>query len=367
MRQLYWKKEACCGCGACLDACGQGAIRMAADREGFLYPQIDSALCINCGRCQEVCPMTKPREKTAAPRQFFGAQAKSEAVRYASSSGGLFPVLAEYVFQRQGVVYGAAYGENMRVVHREVSCREELDAVKRTKYVQSGLEGIYRTIEARLQEGRWALFCGTPCQAEGLRRYLKRPYPKLILADLVCYGVPSPGIWGDYVTYLEKKHGGHMTDFSFRDKRQRDSGHTRAYVIGGQEHSGSLYEDEYCGMYFANRTLRPSCHACPFCTVDRGSDFTIGDFWGIEKVRPEFDDGMGTSLVILHTEKAREIWCAVRDELSWFACGEEDVLQPRLSCPTRAPKSRGLSMLLYRALPFPLFLKLQKALALGRR
>lgn len=366
MKKLYVKKEECCGCGACLDACRKDAVRMVIDREGFRYPKIDSGLCVDCGRCEEVCPIKKQSEKTEASRQYFGVQAKEDQVRYASSSGGMFPVLAEYVFRQQGVVYGAAYDKNMRVVHREIHSREELDAVKRTKYVQSSLKGIYRKVEARLKEGRWVLFCGTPCQAEGLRLYLKQPYPTLILADLVCYGVPSPGIWGDYVKYLEGKYGGKMTDFSFRDKRMRDSGHTCAYVVGGQEYSGSLYADEYCRMYFTNHILRPSCHTCKFCTVERNSDLTIGDFWGIEKVKPEIDDGMGTSLVILHTEKAREIWEAVREEVSWFACEEGDVLQPRLSCPTEAAKSRGFFMAFYRILSFPQLLRLHKALASGR-
>ena len=366
MKKLYAKKEECCGCGACLDICSKDAIRMVVDREGFRYPKIDKNLCIDCGRCEEVCPVKKKGAEKELHRQYFGAQAKEEKVRYASSSGGMFPVLAEYVFRQQGVVYGAAYDKNMRVVHREIHNREELDAVKRTKYVQSSMKGIYRRIEARLKEEQWVLFCGTPCQAEGLRLYLKKPYPKLITVDLVCYGVPSPGIWGDYVKYLEGKHGGKMTDFSFRDKRMRDSGHTCAYVVGGKEYSGSLYADAYCRMYFTNHILRPSCHHCRFCTVERSSDLTIGDFWGIEKVKPEIDDGMGTSLVILHTDKAKEIWKAVQEELSWFECGEKDVLQPRLSGPTEPAKSRGIFMGFYRVLPFSQVLRLYQVLASGR-
>ncbi len=366
MKKLYVKKKECCGCGACVDVCRKDAVRMVIDREGFRYPKIDGGLCVDCGRCEDVCPIKKQSPKKEASRQYFAVQAKDENVRYASSSGGMFPILAEYVFRQQGVVYGAAYDKNMRVVHREICGREELDSVKRTKYVQSSMKGIYRKIETQLKKEQWVLFCGTPCQAEGLRLYLKQPYPKLILADLVCYGVPSPGIWGDYVKHLEGKRGGKMTDFSFRDKRMRDSGHTCAYVIDGQEYSGSLYADEYCRMYFTNHILRPSCHDCKFCTVERNSDITIGDFWGIEKVKPEIDDGMGTSLVILHTEKAREIWEAVRDEVSWFACEERDVIQPRLTDPTEAAKSRGLFMASYRMLSFSQLLRFHKALASGR-
>ena len=102
---------------------------------------------------------------------------------------------------------------------------------------------------------------------------------------------------------------------------------------------------------------RPSCYACRFCTPRRDSDFTIGDFWGIEKVRPDLDDGMGTSLVIAHTYKAKEIWEEIKENVNWFACSEEEVLQPRLCEPTSAAKERRKFMRLYRRLPFPVFLE----------
>ena len=185
----------------------------------------------------------------------------------------------------------------------------------------------------------------------------------------MCYGAPSPGVWADYVRVLERRHGGRLTAFSFRDKRNRDSGHTRAYVCGGREYAGALNADPYCGLYFANYIIRPSCHACPYCTVDRGSDFTLGDFWGIEKLRP--DDGMGNSLAILRSEKAREVWAEIAGELDWFPCGREAVLQPRLTGPTPAARGRGAFMALRRVLPagavFRLFEWVRRAAGLLRR
>lgn len=352
--ELYLKKESCCGCGACADICPVGAVRMASDREGFCYPEIDQEKCVNCGRCGQICPMKKVPEGTGE-NLYFGVRAKDDAVRHASSSGGMFPVLAEYIFRRGGIVYGAAYDGEMRVLHREAGTKEELEGLKKTKYVQSSLEGIYQRIDRQLKEGRWVLFCGTPCQVRALKLFLNKEYPRLLLAALVCYGVPSPGIWASYVKYLERKHGGKMTDFSFRDKRKRDNGHVCAYTIDGKEYADELGKDPYCQMYFRNYTLRPSCHDCKYCTTERDCDFTMGDFWGIEKVRPEMNDGMGTSLVILHTGKAQEIWEEVKEELSWFACKREDILQPRLTGPTIRAGGRGIYMTLYKLLPFSLF------------
>ena len=343
----YQKKELCRGCGACRDACPVDAIRMVCDPEGFWYPQTDEVRCIQCGRCQAVCPIEKG--ETAEIDLYFGARAKADSIRFASSSGGVFPVLAEYVLRRHGAVFGAGWGEHMEVVHREARTREELEGLKGTKYVQSSLEGVYRRIRTLLLADEWVLFCGTPCQAHALRLFLEKPYPKLLTADLVCYGAPSPGIWKGYVKLLERRRGGTLTAFSFRDKRNRDSGHTRSYVCGGREFAEGLNADPYCGMYFANWIIRPCCHACPYCTTDRGSDFTLGDCWGIEKIRT--DDGMGNSLVMVHTSKAQAVWAEVREELDWFPCEREDLLQPRLVGPTPVSPKRKLFMFLWRVLP----------------
>lgn len=360
MRKVYEERQDCCGCGACKDICPVGAIRMASDQEGFWYPQVDASRCIDCGRCEKVCPVKHSEGTDPAGETLycFGGRAEEDGVREQSSSGGIFPLLAEYVLSRQGFVYGAAYNEQMEVVHGEASSMAELDALKRTKYVQSNMEGVYQKIEERLKEGSLVLFVGTPCQTHALRLFLGREYPALIVVSLICYGVPSPGVWRFYVEYLEQKFGGKMTSFSFRDKRMQDNGHTCAFVIDGREHATSLYQDPYCGMYFANAILRPSCHACKFCTTRRDSDFTIGDFWGIEKVRPDMDDGMGTSVVLLHSERASQVFEEVKGKLAWFACEKKDVLQPRLLAPTPAWKRRGRFWFWYGKLPFSLFQRL---------
>lgn len=357
--ELYSKREECCGCGACLDVCQAHAIRMVRDEEGFDYPYIDSSVCVRCGRCEKVCPI-RNYSPAKNRNRYMGARAKNEQIRYSGSSGGVFPVLAGYVLEQKGVVYGAAYNDHMEVIHREADDLSRLEQIKRTKYVQSNMKNVFLDIRRRLEEEYWVLFCGIPCQAHALRMFLNREYERLIVVDLVCYGVPSPGIWKDYVAYLEKKHHGKMTDFSFRDKRNRDRGHTCSYVINDKEYIESIYSDPFCMMYFRNYTLRPSCYQCRFCTVDRSSDFTIGDFWGIENCRPDMDDGMGISMVILHTDKGKKIWEKIQRDMDWFECEKEDLQQPRLIKPAGMIRGRKFRMMLYRKLPFSLFIRLVK-------
>lgn len=348
---------------ACADVCPKDAISARTDREGFWYPEINRELCVGCGRCKTVCPLGD-NGAVSAPARYIAAQAKDPALREASTSGAVFPVLAQAVLEQGGAVYGAGFDDSMRVAHQRASSRGELSGLLRTKYVQSETTGIFRRVEQDLREGRQVLFVGTPCQTEALRRFLGGGQPNLVLVDLVCYGVPSPGVWADYTAYLEKKYHGKLTKFQFRDKRARNNGHTVSWQVGEREYVEENYgADPFLALYFANCIIRPSCHKCPFTTEERGSDITIGDFWGIEKTAPEMDDGMGTSLVMLRTGQGAALWQRVSDQFDQMECRREDALQPRLVSPTPQSSKRGLFLSMHRGL---LFRALRWRKALGR-
>lgn len=364
MKRIFKYKEACCGCNACAEACPTGAIVMKEDGEGFRYPRINKKKCIDCGLCEEVCPIkkgaaeisncpVKPEEKE---RVYMGAQAKEDGIRYESSSGGVFPVLARYALEKEGVVFGAVMEEDGIVRHKMADKVEELAPMRKTKYVQSSLAGCFESVRKCLEEGRFVLFTGTPCQCRAMKLYLEKKSCKggrgvadcqnILITDLVCYGVPSPGIWRKYLKEMERKYGGRLSGFSFRDKRKRDNGHTVSFYAGKKEYAHPMREDSFCRVYFRDYTIRPACYSCRFCTTERESDITLGDFWGIEKVKPEMEDGIGTSLVILHSDKAKRIWEEVKGDFRYFRCEREDVLQPRLQKPASWPGRRWRFMLL---------------------
>lgn len=355
--ELFAEKARCCGCMACVDICPHDAVAIKRDPEGFLYPELRQELCTDCKRCQTVCPMPG-KAVGEGRRRYFAVQAKDQAMREAGASGGVFPVLAEYVLKRGGVVYGAAFDDSMRVVHQRIAGRDALDRLARSKYIQSETAGIFRCVQKDLQMGLQTLFVGTPCQAEALRRFLSQDYPNLLLADLICYGVPSPGVWASYTAYLEKKHLGRLTEFHFRDKKLCDNGQSVCYGIDGKKYFEKNSANLFISMYFSNYMLRPSCHVCPFTTVKRSSDITIGDFWRVEDRLPQMDDGMGTSSVILHSEAGNRAWERVQDQFRYIECRAGQIAQPRLLLPTQLSSKRRLFFALYRRLPFSLLVRI---------
>ena len=192
------KKEDCCGCEACVQRCPKHCISLFRDNEGFLYPSVNESLCIGCGLCEKVCPILNPLPKRK-PLQVFAAKNLNEEVRLASSSGGVFTLLAEHTIRNNGVVFGARFNEKWEVAHGFTDTVEGIADFRSSKYVQSKINGTYQEAEQFLKAGRKVLFSGTPCQIAGLKRFLRKEYTNLITVDFLCHGVPSPGVWESYL------------------------------------------------------------------------------------------------------------------------------------------------------------------------
>ncbi len=331
-------KRNCSGCAACAAVCPQSCIAMKRDEEGFLYPSVDRDTCIDCGLCERVCPVLKNKEKEDKPfeGEAFGAYARDEAIREKSSSGGLFTLLATEILRRGGVVFGAAFDEKMKLSHRAIEGEEELVSLRGSKYLQSEIGDSYQKARAFLEEGRPVYFSGTPCQIAGLHAYLGKPYGGLITQDLVCHGVPSPLVFEKYLAYKGKDRGG-VKEISFRDKREgwRRFGYALSYGDGGESFL-RIAQDEMGELFLKNLCLRPSCYDCAFKGTARPSDITLADFWGAEKVAPTLNDGRGTSLCILHTEKGKSLFEKVKDACVWGTVRLEDCL-PHNRATNEAP------------------------------
>lgn len=303
-------KQDCCGCGACVQACPKDCIHMEADAEGFLYPVVDKDICINCGKCGCTCPVLTHRamENSEVVPQAYAAYCKDTDVRLKSSSGGLFTIFANKILGESGVVYGAAYDVEHQVHHIRVDNPKDLDALRGSKYVQSRTEDTFRAVKLDLKDGRKVLYTGTACQIAGLKAFLGRDHEDLYTIDVLCHGVPSPKVWELYLEMQKKAHGAAVRRTIFRHKKYG----WKSYTLLLEFTNNKVYErifsqDSFMQMFLRNICLRPSCHACEFKGMDRPSDISIGDCWGIENIMPNMDDDKGTSVLLIHTDKGKQL------------------------------------------------------------
>lgn len=330
-------KADCCGCTACASVCAHHAISMEPDAMGFLYPRVDTDKCTECGLCEKVCAFNPnyDRSLNLPEPQIYAARHKDMHEIETSRSGAAFIAISDYVLEQGGVVYGAGYTDHFRVVHKRATNKEERNEFKGSKYVQSDLRDIFPQVKADLKQGLIVLFSGTPCQTAGLASYIgKRLREKLILVDIVCHGVPAPYIWRDYLTYLEKKYKQPIVEVNFRDKsRVGWNEHIESFVF----QDGSKKEfNTYTYLFYRHIMLRPSCSKCHYTNFKRPSDFTLADYWGWEKLSPDFNkDNKGCSLLFVNTEKGLEIFEKRKEELNYLATNQELCIQPNLQQPSK--------------------------------
>lgn len=314
------KKENCSGCSACFSACPQKCIQMKEDKEGFLYPIVDVNKCINCNICNTVCP-NKRRDLTSVILSSLACSTQAK-IKENCSSGGVFYALAISILELGGVVFGAAFDSKWNVVHKRADNQKELQALLKSKYVQSDVAGVFSQVKNELNNNRWVLFSGTPCQVAGLKCFLKKDYERLLLIDVICHGVPSPKVWKKYL--LEKMtktmQGYQIYNVDFRDKSDSwmDYKFSISYSKNSLYEKDSVphYKDPYMRLFLRNVILRPSCYKCHFRGLNYSSDITLGDFWGVDELIETKSDDKGVSAVIVRTKKGQEFISNVNFELS---------------------------------------------------
>lgn len=314
-------KKNCCGCEACVQKCPKHCITMRVDSEGFLYPNVDEPLCINCGLCEKVCPEIN-NNPSRDPFQVFAAQANENEILQKSSSGGIFTLLATKILNKKGVVFGAIFDKNWSVIHSYTENVSELDSFRRSKYLQSKIGNTYKQVEKFLKLGNIVLFTGTPCQVKGLKLYLGKEYNNLLTVDFICHGVPSPAVWQMYLKAYVESVGENVSSIdyiNFRDKKSGWKNYSLSIDFQNSTISEVYSRNLYMKLFLSDIILRPACYSCKAKNGQSNSDITIGDFWGIEKVFPDCIDDKGYSLVLVNTEKGetflREINTVVHKEV----------------------------------------------------
>ena len=308
----------CCGCNACGDVCAHGAITFKTDNEGFWYPEVDAEKCSDCGLCEDVCPMLNKQEKNTDNPKVYGAYTKNEAIRLDSTSGGIFSELAMAVFAENGYVGGAIYNEDHTLSQVVTADMDMLPQLRSSKYLQSDAQGVYKEIQKLLRAGNKVLFCGTPCQIHALKNFVNEKYrDNLITIDFICRGVNSPKVWLKYMEMLERQFGSKPVEIKAKNKKwgwHRFS--MRVNFENGQEYCEDRYTDLFfVGYLQAGNFCRPSCYECKFKGFPQAADITFADFWGIEKIDPSMDQDKGTSLVVINTEKGKNLFDSIKENI----------------------------------------------------
>lgn len=346
------KKQDCCGCSLCMNACPKGCISMEEDTERFKYPKIDESKCVKCHACERICPaLNKPQPINDIQQTVYAAWNKDPDTRIISTSGGIVSAISERIINEGGCVVGAYYKENFTVAHM-IGCKlSDIDLLRQSKYMQSDMGMIYKEVKKILESGRKVLFCGTPCHNAALRKFIKGNPENLYQVDFICRGVISPGVFTEYLKYLEKKYKGKTVKVHFKNK---DYGwnrfSTKISFDNGKVYIQDRYHDPYMTSYLRySVSLRPSCYECRFKGTERFSDITVGDFWGISKKDPSLDEDKGTSLVMINTMKGKKLFDSLNDSIVVTECSIDDVPDGNM-CLSRSPKKGEFRELFFKDL-----------------
>lgn len=324
MEKICQENE-CCGCGICSNICPQNAISMEYNKKGFFEPIINKELCIDCGLCQNKCPIINNIPKIE-PIKIYACKNKNEQKRETSSSGGFFQEISELILNQSGSVFGVSFDDEFNVIHEKVDNIKDLEKIKKSKYVQSNTKNIFNQVKEELNLNRKVLFSGTPCQIQALKNMKNKNEDKLYLIDLVCHGVPSPGIFDEYKKILENKYNSKITNINFRYKKFEETQNIKIDFENGESYVSSYrLGDMYYRLFLKDLVLRECCYDCKFRSFERISDISLADFWGIEKgSAKEFADKKGISLVLINTEKGLELFNSVKDKLEYYEVSKED-------------------------------------------
>jgi coenzyme F420-reducing hydrogenase beta subunit len=306
---------------------------MIGDSTGFLYPEIDTKKCINCHICENICPLPKnikrngenidvafdynyppPPNIHTTIQEVFAVINNNEIIRKDSTSGGIFSLFAEKIIGQKGIVFGAQFDKDFSVIHSYTDNLEGIGKYRGSKYVQSRTGETYKECKRFLDDGRVVIFSGTPCQISGLKAYLQKEYSNLFCIDIICHSVPSPKVWKKYIEYRETVSGSKIEKIAFRYKKPSWKSSSIVFQFQNNTEYRKNKNDPFLRIFYSGICTRLSCYQCNYRTLNRESDITMADFWGVERVCPEMFDNKGTSLVLIHSSKGKLLFDSVKSE-----------------------------------------------------
>jgi len=301
----------CTGCAACKNICPKNAITMIEDDKGFKYPKINNELCINCKLCQKQCPTLKSLDSNL-PLKILACKNINNDIRITSSSGGVFQELANYILNKNGSIFGAAFDEEFKVKHIEAINVIELEKLKRSKYVQSDIDVVYNSFKKAINKKKNILFSGTPCQVQAIKNFIPKDTDNIFLVDILCHGVPSP-----------------IVNINFRFKNENSTQNISIDFENGKNYTSYRESgDLFYNLFLNDIILRKSCYDCIYKQVPRISDITLADFWGIEHGKAKIlNDNKGVTLVLVNTQKGLELFDKIKEHFEYTEVTQDDCVK----------------------------------------
>lgn len=341
----------CTGCGTCAGICPRECIALIPNKhkDGHIYPKIDQSSCIDCGLCVKTCPanfLVDFNHPTCA----IASYVRDEDECIMSSSGGLAYAICRNTLNNGGIVYGAVinYGQNFSINHRRINNINDLKLTQGSKYVHSHIDiNIFHELRNDIKSGLKVVFIGTGCQIAGIRNFLKKNYENLLTIDIICHGVPSQSVLTSYLkanNYIPSQ----IKQIVFRTKN--NFGVYGVYGVNGEQINKPQRKSSYTMGFMKGLFYRDSCYNCRYATVDRCSDITLGDFWGLKHTIDEKDRKYkGTSLVLINTEKGNFAFSRIKSELVWETRPLEEAVNgnPQLRQPSKRHYAYNFFRLLY--------------------
>lgn len=344
--------DECCGCRNCENICPNKAVTMVENTEGFIYPQVDAGKCINCGLCQKACPQINKAENVdyyLSENICYALKNKDKQIQMESTSGGAFSAFAKYILNNGGYVCGSVMDDNLKVRHIIVNDIKDLSKLYGSKYVFSDVNNVFMDIKTLLNDNKKVLFCGVPCQVNALINFLSKRYDNLFTIELICHGAPSQKLFDKYIEYYENQHKCKVLKYEFRSKKAAAWGTYKALAV--TEKNGKIKEkiinadfDKYYNTFLQSKAHRESCYKCKFADVKRYADITIGDFWGIEHIKPEFSDSCGVSKIIINSRKGLNLFESIKESVVYDEVKFADIMKhnSQLQKPVERKKIRDI-------------------------
>lgn len=342
-------KTKCCGCNACGDICPKQAISFKTDIEGFWYPEVDMEKCIDCHLCEKTCPIINIdslKKNDFVEPICYAAIHKNYEVRFDSTSGGLFSAFAEMMYHDKGYVGGAVIAEDRSVKQYISPDKADLPRLRSSKYTQSNFEGFFQRVADLVKKGEKVLVCGGPCQMAALRAYLGyKDYDNLLILDYVCHGINSPLVSKKYRESMEKRHNSKVVYSKAKNKELgwRNLTSKTIFANGDIEYQTKENNRFTHGYLRTGAFCRPSCYECRFKGFPRIADVTLADFWGIEKIKgvdKSIDDNIGTSLVLINSEKGKRFFETIKPKLRYIELPYQTALDGNKSLLESLPKPK---------------------------